>query len=154
MKPLDGVLSSPDPDCEIVTTRTIPWRRERVFDAFGDPEQLTKWWGPKGFTSTFHEFDFEPGGAWRFILHGPDGVNYQNDAVFMEIVKPERIVLHHETEPEFFIGFFLEDEGDGTAITWRMRFKSAGVRDRIGNVAAEANEQNLDRLEHVLAGDW
>jgi hypothetical protein len=63
-------------------------------------------------------------------------------------------VLHHETEPEFFIGFFLEDEGDGTAITWRMRFKSAGVRDRIGNVAAEANEQNLDRLEHVLAGDW
>jgi uncharacterized protein YndB with AHSA1/START domain len=154
MKPLVSVFADPNPDCEIVTTRKVPWQVGRVFDAFRDPVQLTKWWGPKGFTSTFEEFDFEPAGAWRFILHGPDGVNYQNDAIFMEIVRPERIVLHHQSEPEFFLGFFLEEEGDGTAITWRMRFKSQAVRDRVIKFAAEANEQNLDRLERVLAGDW
>ena len=49
-------------------------------------------WGPKGFTNTIHEMDVRPGGVWRFVMHGPDGVDYQNKIVYIEIVKPERLV--------------------------------------------------------------
>ena len=72
--------SFPEPlsEREIVTTRVIDAPRERVFKAWTDPEHLAQWWGPKGFTNTFQEFDMRPGGAWRFVMPGPDGVDYKN----------------------------------------------------------------------------
>ncbi len=84
---------------EIVSTRILDAPRERVFKAFADPDHLMHWWGPKGFSNTFHEFDFRPGGTWRFVMHGPDGIDYQNKSVFVEIVMPERIVFAHVSGP-------------------------------------------------------
>jgi len=48
---------------EIVLTRTFDAPRERVFQAFTDPEQVGQWWGPRGFTTTTHEIDVRPGGG-------------------------------------------------------------------------------------------
>ena len=39
--------------------------------------------------------DVRPGGDWNFVMHGPDGRNYQNRIVFLEIVKPERLIYKH-----------------------------------------------------------
>ncbi len=58
---------------EIVSTRLVGAARELVFKAFTDPDHLAHWWGPNGFTNTFHEFDLRPGGTWRFVMHGPAG---------------------------------------------------------------------------------
>src|SRR5580700_6172332 len=52
--------------------------RELVFAAWTDPKHLSQWWGPNGFTTTTSSFDFRPGGIWRFVMHGPDGRDYQN----------------------------------------------------------------------------
>src|SRR5512138_1947517 len=82
-------------DREIVSARTFDAPRERVFGAFSDPSRLARWWGPKGFTSTFHEFDMRPGGAWRITLHGPDGADYPSESVFVDVVRPARIVFRH-----------------------------------------------------------
>ena len=68
-------------DREIVTTRVFNAARELVFKAWTDPDHLVHWWGPKGFTNTFQEFDLRPGGIWRFVMHGPDGVDYKNKSV-------------------------------------------------------------------------
>lgn len=72
-------------DREFVHFRLVEAPRERVFKAFSDPARLARWWGPHGFGSTFHEFDLRPGGAWRFVMHGPDGANYPNQSVFVGI---------------------------------------------------------------------
>jgi uncharacterized protein YndB with AHSA1/START domain len=69
--------------------------RELVFSAFTDPEHLSQWWGPNGFTTTTHAFEFRPGGVWRFVMHGPDGPDYQNRITYDEFVPPERIVYRH-----------------------------------------------------------
>ena len=71
--------AEPTADREFLHSRRIdaPW--ERVFHAFSDAAHLTRWWGPKGFTSTFHEFDLRPGGRWRFVMHGPDGREGNDD---------------------------------------------------------------------------
>ena len=82
-------------DWEIVTTRVFDAPREWVFQAWTDPKQLEIWWGPDGFTNTTHQINVRPGGVWRFIMHGPDGVDYSNRIDFEEIVKPERIVYSH-----------------------------------------------------------
>ncbi len=136
---------------EIITTRAVGAARERVFRAFADPGHLARWWGPKGFTNTFHEFDLRPGGTWRFVMHGPDGASYQNKSVFVEVVEPERIVLRHVSGPQFQLTIALVEQDGRTRITWRMLFESAAECDRIKRFAVEANEQNLDRLEAELA---
>jgi uncharacterized protein YndB with AHSA1/START domain len=136
---------------EIVTTRVIDAPRERVFRAFAEPEHLVHWWGPKGFRNTFHEFHFKPGGTWRFVMHGPDGGDYKNESNFVEIVKPERIVLRHVSAPHFQLTVTLAEHGGKTHLTGRMLFESAEECAKVKRYAVDANEQNLDRLEAELA---
>jgi len=136
---------------EIVTTRIVDAPRDRVFKAWTDPDQLARWWGPKGFQNTFHEFDLRPGGAWRFIMHAPDGIDYQSESLFVEIVKPERIVFDHITGPRFTLAASFEDLDGKTRVTFCQVFESAALRDKVAAFAVEANEQNLDRLEAEVA---
>jgi uncharacterized protein YndB with AHSA1/START domain len=133
-------------DREFVHSRLIDAPRERVFKAFADPVHLARWWGPNGFTSTFHEFDLRPGGAWRFVMHGPDGANYPNESVFVEVVTPERIVFEHMSDHHFQMTITFAAQGPKTVVGWRQVFDTAAERQRIAKFVIEANEQNLDRL--------
>lgn len=135
---------------EIVSGRVIDAPREKVFKAFADPTHLARWWGPSGFSNTFEEFNFRPGGTWRFTMHGPDGTDYPNRSVFLDIQEPARIVLEHESPPIFRMTITLADEGGKTRIGWRMLFESAALRDRLAPICVPANEQNFDRLQAEL----
>jgi uncharacterized protein YndB with AHSA1/START domain len=120
----------------IVGTREFDAPRALVFSAWTDPKHLAQWWGPFGFTTTTSSFDFRPGGHWRFVMHGPDGRDYQNRVTFEEIVPPERIVYRHgggdDVEPvQFRTTVVLEDLGGRTRVTWRGEFPSAAERNRV-----------------------
>ncbi len=137
---------------EFTTTRLIAAPQERVFRAFSNPALLAQWWGPNGFTNTFHEFDLQPGGAWRVVMHGPDGTDYINESVFVDVLAPERIVFRHErTMHRFQMTMNFDREGNKTRLTWRMLFDSAEEADRVRGFVPAANEQNFDRLEALLA---
>lgn len=137
---------------EIVSSRVFASPREYVFDAFGDPARLAQWWGPKDFTNTFYEFDLRPGGHWRLVMHGPDGANFENESVFVEVVKPERIVFQHlEPVHGFQMVMTFAEQAGTTRLTWRMRFDSASECARVKSFVAVANEQNFDRLAVHLA---
>src|ERR1700722_521534 len=86
---------------EIAATRIFDAPRELVFRMWTEPEHVAKWWGPIGFTNTIHEMDVRPGGVWRFIMHGPDGVDYPNKNVYLEVVRPDRLVWDHLSAPQF-----------------------------------------------------
>ena len=125
--------------------------RPVVFRAFSDPAVLAVWWGPDGFTNTFHEFDFRPGGAWRFLMHGPDGSEFEMDKRFVEVVPPERITLEHLSPiHRFLMTVTLAEEGSGTRVSWRMDFQAAEDLEEIRPFLLEANEQNFDRLAACL----
>jgi uncharacterized protein YndB with AHSA1/START domain len=120
----------------MIGTRVIDAPRELVFAAWTDPEHLSQWWGPDGFTTTTSAFDMRPGGVWRFVMHGPDGRDYENRITFDEIVEPERIVYHHgggdDVEPVLFTTTVtFEDLGGKTRLTMRGVFPSAEERDRV-----------------------
>jgi uncharacterized protein YndB with AHSA1/START domain len=61
-------------DRELIINRVFNAPRELVYKTWTNPEHLPQWWGPKGFTITVQEIDVRPGGVWRFVMHGPDGV--------------------------------------------------------------------------------
>ena len=137
------VQSTADRAC--VHARLIDAPRERVLAAFSDPERLARWWGPNGFRSTIETLEFRPGGKWRLTMHGPDGTDYPNESVFLE-VGPERIVLEHFGH-HFFLTVTLEGRGSQTLLGWEQVFDTAEHRQRVAEVVLEANEQNLDRLQ-------
>jgi len=138
-------------DREIVSTRVYDAPRELVFRAFSDPSLLALWWGPKDFTNTFHEFDLRPGGAWRFVMHGPDGTDYQIANDFIEVVSSERIVFQHLDPMHMFqMAMTFAEEAGKTRLTWRMLFESAAALEKVREFIPETNEQNLDRLAAQL----
>lgn len=135
----------------LVASRVLDAPRDLVFEALTRPEHLARWWGPKGFTNTFHEFDPRPGGCWRFTMHGPDGVNYENQHVFVELRRPERLILQHVSGPRFQLTVTLLEDAGKTRLTWRMLFETAAECAKVKTYAVEANEQNFDRLAGELA---
>nr|WP_240159725.1 SRPBCC family protein [Paenibacillus aceris] len=134
---------------EIVSRRKLNAPRDLVYRAWTEPELLAQWWGPNGFTNTFHTFDLRPGGIWEFTMHGPNGADYPNRNVFHEI-GPECIVLRHETRPNFILTATFEDADGGTEITFRQTFETEDDYTKLKPICEEANEQNLDRLGSVL----
>ena len=120
----------------IVGTRVFDAPRALVFSAFTDPKHLAQWWGPDGFTTTTSAFEFKPGGIWRFVMHGPDGRDYQNRITFDEIVPNERIAYRHaggdDVEPVQFKQVISFEEIDGkTKLTWHSTFPTAAERARV-----------------------
>jgi uncharacterized protein YndB with AHSA1/START domain len=142
----------------IIGVREFDAPRDLVFSAWTDPNHLAHWWGPNGFTTTTRSFDLRPGGVWRFVMHGPDGRDYQNRITFEEILRPERIVYRHgggeDVEPvQFRTTVMFEDLGGRTRITWRGDFPSAAERDRVIREygAAEGVVQTMTRLGEYVS---
>jgi uncharacterized protein YndB with AHSA1/START domain len=120
----------------IAGTRIFDAPRALVFSAWTEPRHLAQWFGPNGFSLTTHSFEFRPGGTWRFVMHGPDGRDYQNRVTFDEIVPPERLAYHHgggdDVESvQFKTIVTFEDLGGQTKLTLRGIFPSAKERDRV-----------------------
>ena len=119
----------------IIGIREFDAPRELVFSVWTDAKHLAQWWGPNGFTTTTSRFEFRPGGVWRFVMHRPDGRDYQNRITFDEVMPPERIVYHHggdDVEPvQFKTTVIFEDIGGRTRMTWRGDFPSADERNRV-----------------------
>jgi uncharacterized protein YndB with AHSA1/START domain len=139
-------------DREIVLSREYDAPRELVFDAWTDPRQVVEWWGPDGFRTTIHEMDVRPGGAWRFIMHGPDGVDYPNEIIFHEVVRPARLAYSHGPVPKFEVTVLFEVNGDRTKLTLRSLFPTAEDLKRVVEQfgAIEGGKQHLARLDAFL----
>jgi uncharacterized protein YndB with AHSA1/START domain len=140
-------------DREIVATRLFDAPRALVWKLWTDPEHIARWWGPNGFRSTIDEMDVRPGGVWQFTMHGPDGVDYPNKNIYLEIIEPERIVFTHVSEPQHHLTATFADEGKQTRLTVQMLFKSAADRDKVAEKfgAVEGLSQTLGRLGEELA---
>ena len=142
----------------LIATRVYDAPRELVFAAWTNPQHLAQWWGPDGFTTTTSTFDMRPGGVWQFVMHGPDGRDYQNRITFEEVVRPERLVYSHgggdDVEPvRFHVTVTFEDLGGKTRLTMRGDFPSAAARDRViaEHGADKGMVQTLGRLQDYLA---
>ena len=133
---------------QLMGTRVFDAPRELVWKMWTDPQHIEQWWGPRGFRNTIHEMDVRPGGHWRFVMHGPDGTDYQNHSIYVEVVEPERIVYDHVSGPLFRATATFEDLGGKTRVTMSSVFETAELRRKVvEQFGAETGmQQNLDRL--------
>jgi len=128
-------------DREIVISRVIGAPRKLVFEAF---------------TTTTRAFEFRVGGAWEFVMHGPDGTDYQEWISWTEISPPERIALLHgefRDDPDAFESVLtFAPDGGATRIEMRTVFPTKERRDEaVENYhAIEGGRQTLSNLAAYL----
>lgn len=136
---------------EIYSSRIVNASLEKTYQAFANPMHLKNWWGPDGFTNSFHEFDLRPNGKWTLTMHGPEKGHYENESVF-KTVEPLRLISWTRiSKPIFDMEVGFEKRSDSTTtISFRMIFETAEECDKIKAFAMPKNEENFDRLEKEL----
>ncbi len=140
------------PGCEICSTRIVQAARKTVFKAWTDPAHLQNWWGPAGFSNTFHRFDLRPGGRWLFTMHGPEKGNYENECEFIKIDPPSLVVWQRISKPIFrVVARFEEVTAGETKVVFKMLFDTAAECNKLKPFVVDKNEENFDRLEAELA---
>ncbi len=159
-------------DRELVLTRTFDAPRKLVYKVWTDPKHITKWWGPQHFTAPVCEVDLRPGGAYRYVMRSPDGMDFPVSGKFIEIVSGERLVYSDDSfeqkdmwktllgkslpDVDFstiqsIITVTFEDDGDGTKLTLITRFVSNEVRDAMLQMQmAEGWTQSLEKFAKEL----
>lgn len=140
-------------DREIFATRFLAAPRELVWAVWTDTAHLEQWWGPAGFTTTTQRAEMKPGGQWRFVMHGPDGTDYENLIDFVAVEPPSRLAYEHRGEGEtkdvsFRVEVAFAEEAGGTRLTMRMRFPSNAARDFVVEKygAFEGLVETMERL--------
>lgn len=112
---------SPLAERELIIRRLIDAPREKVYRAWTEPELMKQWFTPRPWTTPVVETDVRPGGASLVVMRGPDGTEFPNRGVYLEVVPNERLVstdaYTHAWEPSEkpFMTLILtfEDAGGG-----------------------------------------
>ena len=137
---------------EFIVDRVINAPKDLVFEAYTDPKHLGLWFGPNGFSVTTQSHDFKVGGSWKFVMHGPDGTNYDNFTHYKEIEKPKRIVYDHGGDGgkvHFKVTINFEELGPKkTKLTMHSVFPTAEAFNTVVEQygAIEGAKQNMLRL--------
>lgn len=129
-----------------IISRTFNAPREVVFDCFTRPDDMKKWWGPKGFTVIVSKMDLRVGGTYHYGMNGPDGTPMWGKFVYREIVRPERIV---------FVNSFSDENGGVSrhpmALDWPLEmlttltFEDVGGKTRLTTTSVALNASDAER---------
>lgn len=125
-------------DRELVLERILNVPREKVYRAWTDPEVMVKWFAPRPWSTSHAETDVRPGGSSLVVMRDPDGNDYPNRGVYLEVVPNEKLVFtdaftgawEPSKKPFFTAILTFEDAGNGkTRYTARARHWTKEDRD-------------------------
>lgn len=151
-----GTLQVTTPsDREVVLTRVFDAPRRLVYDAFTQPELLKRWFGPRGWSLVVCEVDLRVGGAWRYVLRGPDGKEMGMSGVYRELAPPDRSV-HTERFDDYpgesVVTTVLVEEHGRTTLTATVLAESKEIRDAVISSGMEHGAaETYDKLAELLA---
>ncbi|MGB6986919.1 MAG: SRPBCC family protein [Candidatus Aquilonibacter sp.] len=128
---------------------------ELVWDVMYDPKHIPNWWGPARLRTVIEIMDFRPGGKWRFLQYEPDGKLHAFHGEYLEIVKPERVVMTFEYEPwaghVSRVTHTLVERDGRTTLTAHQLFATKEERDQMMDAGAKAGyDESMERLAELL----
>src|SRR4029079_5811645 len=140
---------------EIHITRVYDAPVAAVWDAWTDPEQVGKWWGPRGFTLTTHSKDLRPGGHWKYTMHGPDGTDWPNNTIYFEVEPHRKLVYDHggsdDRPPLFRVTVLFSEEAGKTKMDMTMALTTPEAADDTRKFIKKAGgNATWDRLAEYL----
>jgi len=133
--------------------RVLPAPRPLVFRMHAEPDQLAKWWGPKGFTAPRIEFDLRVGGGYRIAMQPPDGDLFYLSGEFREVDPPTRLAYTfrwedpHPDDRETLVTFSLGDLGESTELIVDQGVFATEARRALHE---QGWTEGLDRLQALI----
>jgi uncharacterized protein YndB with AHSA1/START domain len=150
---------------ELVITRIFDAPRELVWQAWTDPTQIVKWWGPKNFTAPVAKIDLRVGGEYHTCMRSPEGQDYWTTGIYREIVPPERLVctdsfadaegnvvpgsyygMGEDFPLEMLVTITFEDVAGKT----KMTLKHVGLPESMSDMTGTGWNESFDKLADSL----
>ncbi|HEY6799722.1 MAG TPA: SRPBCC family protein [Agromyces sp.] len=136
---------------------------ERLWQAFTDPRQLERFWGPPGYPATFTEFELVPGGRARYHMTSPKGDEYHAVWEFIEIDGPRAFTVldsfaNENGEvlgemPTSRVVFAFDQTPTGSRLVNTSHFDSADALEKVVAMGAvEGSTMAINQLDRVLEG--
>jgi uncharacterized protein YndB with AHSA1/START domain len=125
-------------DRELVLTRVIDAPPEKVYRAWTEPELIKQWFAPLPWTTPFVETDVRPGGSTIITMRNPEGNDFPNRGVYLEVDKNKRLVFtdaytkawEPSEKPFMTVILTFEDLGGKTKYTARVRHWTIADREQ------------------------
>lgn len=148
-------MSRKPKDNELYLVRYYDAPISMVWDAWTDPAQAAHWWGPRGFTITTHGKDLRPGGYWSYTMHGPDGVDYPNKTIYLEVEEQAKLVYDHgghdDRPPLFRVTVLFSEEAGKTKMEMTMALASKEAAEQTHQFIKQVGGYSTwDRLGEYL----
>ncbi|GAB7542512.1 SRPBCC family protein [Cupriavidus sp. 8B] len=128
-------------DRELTLTRIIDAPRAAVFKAWTDPELVKQWFAPSPWTISAAQMDVRPGGESLVVMRSPEGVEFPNRGVYLEVVENKRLVFtdayvtawEPSEKPFMTVVLTFEDEDAGSKTRYTARVRHWTVEDRMAH---------------------
>lgn len=151
-------------DLTLELSRVIAAPREAVWQCWTNPELLKQWFCPKPWYVQKAEMNVRPGGRFNTVMAGPEGEQFENVGMFLEVVDGERLMFtdsfsegYVPRETSFMTGYVQLDDvpGIGTRLTWGARHATEADRNKHLEMGFEegwkAASAQLDALARSIA---
>lgn len=153
-------LTSVTKDAVTLTLTVVgdyPVSRQRLWDAFADPRQLERFWGPPTWPATFTRHDMKVGGRSEYFLSGPNGEKWSGSWKFTAVDPPSSFAAEDgdgnaedENMPASMI-FTFEATPTGSRMTVVTRFSSIEAMEQVAMGMEEGLRAAMPQLDRVLA---
>lgn len=144
-------------ETDIKVTRLIHAPQALVWQAFTDVRHIHNWWGPYGFTTTTSEMHVAPGSHWRYVMHGPDGVDYVNWIRYTKVEQPALLEYDHGGDDPDHAVFraritLAPQSANDTLVMLHLFCQSkAQQQEFVKFGATKGGQENLTRLSAFMA---
>lgn len=142
------MAETPPLDQEFTITRVFDAPRELVWTAWTDPEHVSRWFGPRGFTTPASTvtMDVRPGGTFEVtMVSDADATGIPSGGTFLEVVEPERLVWR-DRDIDLIVTITFADLGGRTKMTCHVVGNTGGAE------AYDGWSSMFDKLAEFLAG--
>ena len=155
-----GNPSETSADRELVLSRLIDAPREKVYRAWTEPALLKQWFAPLPWNTPHAELDVRPGGANLVVMRGPDGQEFPNRGVYLEVVPNEQLVFtdayteawQPSQRPFMTVILTFANEGGKTRYTARVRHWTVAAREEHEKMGFQAGwGKCTDQLAALVA---
>jgi len=159
--PIRSVTSDEDA-LTLTVVGEYPVPVERLWEAYADPRQLERFWGPESWPATFTRHDMEVGGRSEYHMTGPDGTEAHGWWRFLAVERPHRIEVEdgfshddgrpNEEMPSMRMVFTFEPADGGSRFTSVTHFTSLeSMKQLVEMGMIEGMKSALGQLDGVLA---
>jgi uncharacterized protein YndB with AHSA1/START domain len=147
-------VATPSGELTLAIRRVVPAARTVVYEAFCDPSELAKWWGPKGFTTPSLEFNPRVGESYRIQMQPPEGDSFYLTGELREVDPPARLAytfVWEDPDPddgETLVALEFSDLGDATKVALTQGpFKTKARRA----LHRDGWTDSFDKLERLIS---